>query len=347
MIKFAKRFTIAAMASTSALCAALPASAGPGEQIGEAISVVNVVNAKFETEDARRLSIADGVRQDEFIEVANDARGEFQFRDDTKIALGAGAKLTLDKFVYDPDRGTGTIVMELAKGALRFVTGVAEKRAYSIKTPVASISVRGTIFDLFVFPDRTTWLLLHEGAVVINSDSGKCRVVTEVGKLVSISPQLQLSKPEKWSSIEGRGGPAFDAVFPFIGRSPSFSSDPTLSRDAVVTGSVPDIAEPDQGLCASDDGIAPPNQRPSKPQPQYRNPPKKPIKTYERAGPREVKIRKPKRERVARQREDYPPRRAPRDKVDGGDVVKGLAAAAILGGVIYGATRGRRHHGGY
>lgn len=332
----------AIIATTAAVAAAAPALAGPGDQIGEAISVINVVNAKYEAED-RQLVTADSVRQDELIEVANDARGEFQFRDDTKIALGAGAKLTLDKFVYDPDRNTGTIIVNLAKGALRFVTGVAEKKAYTIKTPVASISVRGTIFDLYVFPDNTTWLMLHEGAVVINAGNGKCRVVTEVGKLVSVSPQLQLSKPEKWTSIEGRGGPAFDAVFPFVGRGPTFASDPTLSRDAVVTGSVPDIAEPDQGQCATDKAIIPQDARPAKPRDTYKKPPKK---TYERAQPREAYIRKPKRDKYAR-RDDYPPRKRQRDDgVSGGDVVKGLAAAAILGGVIYGATR-KRGHGGY
>jgi hypothetical protein len=36
------------------------------------------------------------------------------------------------------------------RGLVRFVTGSLEKRSYTIRTPIASIGVRGTIFDLLV-----------------------------------------------------------------------------------------------------------------------------------------------------------------------------------------------------
>lgn len=331
-----------AMRSLALLASAAVASAayaGPSDSIGSAISVVNTVNAKYEAE-ARKLVIDDSVRQNELIEVAKDSRGEFQFEDNTKLALGPGAKLTLDKFVYDPNRGTGTIIVDLAKGALRFVTGVAEKRAYKIKTPVASISVRGTIFDLFVFSDNTTWLLLHEGAVVIETSPGNCRVVTEVGKFISISPQRQLGTPAKWTALNGRQAPDFDSVFPFVGRSPSFESDTTLSREAIVTGNIPNIATPDQGVCAASQGIEPqdtPNDPPPT-KPKQRETYKKPQKKQyaEPRQPRQVYV-KPKKQRYAKRRE-----RDDDSGISGADVVRG---AAIIGlGIALGSRR--RHHGG-
>jgi len=51
------------------------------------------------------------------------------------VALGPGSRLLLDKFVYDPQKGSGTIVLNLVKGAFRFVTGIASKPSYLIRVP--------------------------------------------------------------------------------------------------------------------------------------------------------------------------------------------------------------------
>ena len=63
----------------------------------------------------------------------------------------------------DPNRTTGSIVLNLVKGGFRFITGIAAKPVYSIRTPVASITVRGTVFDVYVEGDQAIWILLHEG----------------------------------------------------------------------------------------------------------------------------------------------------------------------------------------
>lgn len=153
------------------------AVAAPGDAIGSAVIVVNLVTAQFEKSDQRTLQTGDDVRQQDLIEVSSDGRGEFKLRDQTKLALGPGSRLLLDKFIYDPDISGGAIVLNLAKGAFRFVTGVAAKPAYVIRTPTASITVRGTIFDVYVQADGMSWLLLIEGAVEVCNENGKCRVV--------------------------------------------------------------------------------------------------------------------------------------------------------------------------
>ena len=56
-----------------------------------------------------------------------NGKGEFRLNDDTKLALGPGSRLVLDKFVYDSDKKAGSIVLDLTKGAFRFITGVASK----------------------------------------------------------------------------------------------------------------------------------------------------------------------------------------------------------------------------
>jgi hypothetical protein len=156
----------AALSFVLAVAGALPSHAASEEPIGETLSVINVVTAEF-NRDTRTLQTGDGLHQNELIEAGIEASTEIKLNDDTKLALSAGSRLLLDKFVYDADKSAGTIGVDLVKGAFRFMTGVADKKSYSIKIPKASISVRGTIFDVHVQPDQTTWVLLHEGAVTI------------------------------------------------------------------------------------------------------------------------------------------------------------------------------------
>ena len=144
--------------------------AAPGDAIGSAVTVVSIVTASLDN-DKRNLAQGDGVRAQELIAVDNDGRSEIELRDKTKLALGPGAKLLLDNFVYDPDIDGGAIVMNLVRGSFRFITGLATKPAYVIHVPTASITVRGTIFDVYVKPDNTAWLLLIEGAVEVCTSS--------------------------------------------------------------------------------------------------------------------------------------------------------------------------------
>lgn len=39
------------------------------------------------------------------------------FSDDTVLTLGAEANVVVDTYVYDPDRGVGTTILQATKGA--------------------------------------------------------------------------------------------------------------------------------------------------------------------------------------------------------------------------------------
>ncbi len=79
-------------------------NAAPEHPVGSAVQVVNLVTAEF-NRDTRTLQRGDRVHQDETIEVGLDGSSELKLDDDTKLALGPGSHLTLDKFVYDPEQG--------------------------------------------------------------------------------------------------------------------------------------------------------------------------------------------------------------------------------------------------
>jgi hypothetical protein len=220
------------------LLACSPAFAAPGDNIGSAVTVVSIVTASLE-KDERKLAVGDGVRAQELIAVDNEGRSELELRDKTKLALGPGAKLLLDKFVYDPELSGGAIVMNLVRGSFRFVTGVAAKPAYVIHVPTASITVRGTIFDVYVKPDNSAWLLLIEGAVEVCTSNGKCIVHDEPGKLIRILPDA-VGVPVKWAGLPGKEDAVFDAAFPFVSHAPSFDPNPIFTREQIVLGTFPE-----------------------------------------------------------------------------------------------------------
>jgi len=61
--------------------------------------------------------------------------------------VGPGSSLVIDKFVYNPSSGKGSLVATFSKGALRYVGGKLSKqeRGIAIKTPAGALTVRGGI----------------------------------------------------------------------------------------------------------------------------------------------------------------------------------------------------------
>jgi hypothetical protein len=208
----------------------MPFPVSAAEPIGAAVVVVNQVTAALASE-TRTLQSGNGVHQDELIEVASDASSELKLNDETRMALGPGAKLRLDKFVYDAQQTKGDIAVNLVKGAFRFVTGVAAKPSYVVRVPQASITVRGTIFDVYVQDNGISWLLLHEGAVQVCNDGGKCQVLDEPGKLLRISDGGDVEPPARWTKLKHKTN--FDDAFPFVRKKPQ-DSPPVLTREAIL-----------------------------------------------------------------------------------------------------------------
>jgi hypothetical protein len=205
------------------------------EQIGSTVKVVNAVTASLDA-NLRNLALGDAVSQDELIVTGTDAISEFKFKDDTKVALGPGAQLKLDRFVYDPAKTDGTIAVELVKGAFRFMTGVAQKPSYKIDTPNATIAVRGTIFDLYVQQDGTTWLLLHEGGVRVCSRRSpeRCQDNDKPGHMMRVTSVGDVGTPICWSGLPGSQSVPFETAFPFVVSPPSIDDKPIYIRDDIV-----------------------------------------------------------------------------------------------------------------
>jgi FecR protein len=132
--------------SFSSLAAAQPAA------VGTAVSVVPAsTNVRGGT--PRTLAIADAIEQDDRIRTGPSGATRVRFRDDTLLTVSANADLLIDRSVFDGSQAR-SLTIDLAKGALRFVSGSSAPRSYQVNTPVVSIGIRGTIFNVGIFGSR-------------------------------------------------------------------------------------------------------------------------------------------------------------------------------------------------
>jgi hypothetical protein len=91
----------------------------------------------------------------ESMDVAITRKGTMRldFIDDTRVDVIDNSRLIIDDFVYDPNTGTGKLDLRAALGTVRYASGQIAKNSRQnvrVRTPSATISVRGTDFIMVV-----------------------------------------------------------------------------------------------------------------------------------------------------------------------------------------------------
>jgi hypothetical protein len=76
------------------------------------------------------------------------------FKDDTKVKVTENSRLLIDDFVFDPKKSdAGKLALKVGMGSVRYASGQIAKnnpQQVDIKTPTATIAVRGTDFNMTV-----------------------------------------------------------------------------------------------------------------------------------------------------------------------------------------------------
>ena len=110
------------------------------------------------------------------------------FIDETLVDLKAHTRLLIDDFVYDPSAGKGALSLRTTLGTVRYASGQIAKRNrrnVSIKTPAATIGVRGTDFIMVVDEAGGTMVTLLPSCDVGGSCvTGEISVETDVGYVI-------------------------------------------------------------------------------------------------------------------------------------------------------------------
>lgn len=160
---------------TEVLAAAAPA--------GQVLMVAGQAIAKGADGQTRTLERRSTIYVGDTLTTGDKSQAQIRMKDNAMIALGANAEFVVKTYSYkgEGDAKDGA-VLTLVKGGLRTISGQIEKSTYKMQTPVATLGIRGTEFDVYVDPtDGTTTVILHDGQVDVTGD----------GKLVQlIAPGL-------------------------------------------------------------------------------------------------------------------------------------------------------------
>jgi trimeric autotransporter adhesin len=107
------------------------------------IGTANSVQPEASGSVGGTLSAGSGVHANETVKTGSSGRAGLQFNDQSNLSVGASSQVRLDKFVYDPNKGTGSTVIEATRGTFRFTTGSQNKGEVKIKTPCGTLGTRG------------------------------------------------------------------------------------------------------------------------------------------------------------------------------------------------------------
>ncbi|MAN79820.1 MAG: hypothetical protein CMM77_16360 [Rhodospirillaceae bacterium] len=147
--------------------AAVPGVAMAVENVGTAKRVVNeVVTGSF----GQSVQVGDGLIAHETVVTGNKSAIDIRLADQSSLTIGENSELILDDLVYGRDQNKVTGAFRMMSGIIRFASA-GVPMDFLIKTPTATIGIRGTQFDVQV-KDGSTEVSVVEGVVVVQSRFG-------------------------------------------------------------------------------------------------------------------------------------------------------------------------------
>jgi len=211
------------------------AATAHAEKVGVAAAVVPDAHSRLGSADVRQVRLGDQVLREQRFET--DARGMVQILlvDGSSFTVGPNSSLVIDRFVYDPAKGTAQLAASASRGIMRFIGGAASKQpeGAKISTPVGVAGIRGAIADLEIpgTVDGQLRVDLQYGTQVVLSCGGGA-----VGSLSAAGSSMLVSG-------DGKGCGAVRYA----------SGLPPLQPGAVATAPVADGDAADTGAALADD----------------------------------------------------------------------------------------------
>ncbi|MBB4115125.1 hypothetical protein FHT80_004488 [Rhizobium sp. BK226] len=248
--------------SVATLCVALSSAwpAPAAEPVGQAVVIKTEV-----TGQSGPIEVDTKVHRNERIKTSQSGLGQFLFRDGTKLAVGWGSSVVIDKYVFDDSQSVKKLTIRAAKGTFRWVSGSSNSSAYQILTPAGTIGVRGTAFDFYVGPDGTTAVVLLNGAAQFCGPGG-CRQLQQRCDCVVAKPNGNMSAARRVdpSVLETLGNPR---ALPFLSGNQRLSGGIGMLGGCNVASVAPDRKERNRP--------SPPSSTEPAPNPQRQDPPQR------------------------------------------------------------------------
>jgi hypothetical protein len=149
--------------------------------IGKVAAVLGTPSASGPGGD-RKLTAGVAVYEHDTIKVGNAGNAQIILNDNTRIVVGPGSTLELNKFLMRGGNTAQKVSINALRGTFRFITGNSKKSAYDIKTSSATIGIRGTGFDFWVHGQTGLALLQGHASLCSNGNCVDLNPTCEVGR---------------------------------------------------------------------------------------------------------------------------------------------------------------------
>lgn len=123
----------------------------------------------------KRMTAGEKLIYNQKVRTGTASAATLEFADRTKMTMGERAEMLLDDLVYDPKDAKLNGVVQLTRGVLRFASEQQAKVELRVRTPAATIGIRGTAFDVFADPRRTEVTVIV-GRIQVSSQFGSQEV---------------------------------------------------------------------------------------------------------------------------------------------------------------------------
>ena len=167
--------------------AAVAAFGGTARAAGIA-TVTDVVNEGYRTPPGHEEQIArraDELVQDEALRTDDESSIQVQFVDGSQLNVESDSELVLSDYVFDGAASQGLI--DLNDGLFHFTSNGKPDQGVKLRTPVATIGVRGTEFLVHVDGDDATIIDVLSGAVEARPNGTGKSVVCVGGQSILVA----------------------------------------------------------------------------------------------------------------------------------------------------------------
>jgi len=125
-----------------------------------------------EAEEGMSLGVGDSIK------TGDDSSAEITFFDGSTIELEAGTEIEITSLDISTDTGSTTITLEQTIGnTISRVTKLLDPASrYEVETPSSVVAVRGSVMQVYVIEDGTTWITNIEGDISAVAQSVEVQV---------------------------------------------------------------------------------------------------------------------------------------------------------------------------
>ena len=152
------------------------------ERIGIAEKIVGNVYKKIISD---KINAGDNLIYNQFVRTSNDSAATIKFDDGTLLHIGPDSELQLDDLVYSPKSKVLTGFLNLTNGVFQFANDHKNQMYVTLKTPVATIGIRGTKFAAYAKKSYSE-LAVTDGNIDTISKFGSFNIATT--EAVKVTP---------------------------------------------------------------------------------------------------------------------------------------------------------------